>query len=132
MISQTAEHALRALLYLARRDDRSVSAAHIARAIGAPANYLSKTLHLLAREGLVTGTRGPTGGFRLARSAADITIADITDVFEDAPSSRMCLLGGVPCSHDNSCVAHKQWLALRAQTKDALKHTTLTALLQAN
>ena len=132
MISQTSEHALRALLYLARQDDRSVSAAHIADAIGAPSNYLGKTLQVLARRGFVVGTRGPQGGFRLARPANGITIADIAAVFDEEPASRMCLLGGVPCPHENPCSAHARWIELRARAARALKDTTLTELLPVN
>jgi hypothetical protein len=49
----------------------------IADALDAPRNYMSKTLGLLAREGLITGARGPTGGFRLERSPGELTLAEV-------------------------------------------------------
>ena len=52
MLSQTSEHAIRALLYLAQQPaGEPVPADRIARALGAPGNYLGKTLQLLARRG---------------------------------------------------------------------------------
>ena len=67
MLSQTAEYALRTVLYLADRGDGpSASADELARVLGVPRNYLSKTLHRLAREGILASARGRGGGFRLA------------------------------------------------------------------
>ncbi|HEX8906653.1 MAG TPA: Rrf2 family transcriptional regulator, partial [Longimicrobiaceae bacterium] len=69
MLSKTAEYALRALLVLARRGARggaAVRAEEIADAVGAPRNYMSKTLHALAKQGFVASARGPLGGFTLA------------------------------------------------------------------
>ena len=57
ILSQTAEHALRAVLYLAQREDELVRVGDIAEALSIPRNYLSKILHLLAREGVLASTR---------------------------------------------------------------------------
>ena len=65
MLSQTSEHAIRAVLFLAQQHGEPVSADRVAGALGAPANYLGKTLNMLARRGLLASSRGPAGGFRL-------------------------------------------------------------------
>jgi Rrf2 family transcriptional regulator, iron-sulfur cluster assembly transcription factor len=128
MISQTAEHALRALLYLTRQDGRSVSANDIAYAIDAPANYLGKILQTLSRHGLVTGTRGPAGGFRLAADPSRISIADIVNVFKEPVRSKVCLLGGGPCSDENACTAHQRWSALQHDVAQQLENTSIADL----
>ena len=80
MLNQTTEHAIRALLYLAQRPaGEAVPAERIARALGAPANYLGKTLSALARHGLVSSTRGPAGGFRLRPAADEIALARVVE-----------------------------------------------------
>src|SRR5690606_6227227 len=67
MLSDTAEYALRATLYIAQHanDTRLVRTDETAQALGVPRNYLSKILHVLARHGVLSSTRGPLGGFRL-------------------------------------------------------------------
>ena len=61
LLSQTSEYALRAVLYIAECDG-PVSVGEIAEAVGVPQNYLSKTLHQLARAGVLRSARGPAGG----------------------------------------------------------------------
>lgn len=131
-ISQTSEHALRAVLFLAQRSRAaSVSAASIADALGAPANYLSKTLHALARAGLVIGTPGPGGGFRLAVPAGELTVARVIAAFEDTAASGTCLLGGRSCDATRPCDAHQRWTALLLASRAPLEETTIADLLGA-
>ena len=130
MLSQTTEHAIRALLYLAgHADGETVSAERIAQALGAPANYLAKTLNTLAKHRLVTGTRGPSGGFRLAMPAEAVTLAAVAEVFEAEPRIAACLLGDRPCDALHPCAAHYRWLAVRESTRAPLRRTTLADLL---
>src|SRR6476659_8558089 len=104
MLSQTSEHAIRALLFLAQRPaGEAVPATRIATALGAPANYLAKTLNALARTGMVASTRGPFGGFRLARPADRITLAEVDDSFGELRPAATCLLGGRPCDACAPC-----------------------------
>lgn len=51
-----------------------------------PQAFLLQVMQHLRRSGLVTSVRGPTGGYRLARKAETITLAEIIDVFEDDPT----------------------------------------------
>ncbi|MFL5384106.1 MAG: RrF2 family transcriptional regulator [Longimicrobiaceae bacterium] len=130
MLSQTSEHAIRALLFLAQRPaGEAVPATRIAAALGAPANYLAKTLNALARTGLVASTRGPSGGFRLRRAADRITLAEIDDSFGEARPAAACLLGDRPCDGRAPCAAHARWAAVCAQLRAPLRATTLADLL---
>jgi Rrf2 family protein len=77
MISLTAEHALRAVLYLAGQPGTSCTVDCIAKHTGVPAGSLAKVLQQLHRAGLVSSQRGPNGGFLLARSPAAISFMDV-------------------------------------------------------
>jgi Rrf2 family protein len=130
MLSQTAEYALRAALYLARQPDgRPVTADTIAQALGAPANYMAKTLNALARAGILIGLRGPTGGFRLVRDPALLTVAEIAGTFDEAVARPMCLLGGRPCNSASPCEAHERWTAVTDAMREPLHTTTVADLL---
>lgn len=87
-LSAKTEYASLAMLELARRqhDEEPVRIREIADAHGVPSRFLVQILLQLKAAGLVASTRGASGGYRLARDAAAITLADIRDVFEAAAS----------------------------------------------
>jgi Rrf2 family protein len=128
-LSQTAEYALRAVLYLARQAPARVPADRIAHALGAPANYMSKTLHQLAKTGIVEGARGPTGGFRLGVPSEELTVARVVSAFTVARVNPVCLLGDRPCSSKEPCEAHHRWTAVTQASAAPLAHTTIADLL---
>jgi Rrf2 family protein len=130
-LSATADHALRAVLVLARASAGgrpARTADELAAATGAPRNYLSKTLHALARAGVLTGTRGPHGGFALAVDPAALTIAGIVDLFGAPRPHTRCLLGSGPCDAARACAAHHRWTAVLAARRAPLAATTIAEL----
>ncbi|MGD8276613.1 MAG: Rrf2 family transcriptional regulator [Gemmatimonadota bacterium] len=129
MISRTSGYALEALLVIARRNGRMTRATQLADELGIPGNYLSKILNALTRAHILESERGPTGGFRLARSAAEISILDTVSVFEDTGSVRQCLLGRGRCQDDDSCPLHAQWKAVSTPVFDYLRETRLGDLV---
>jgi len=124
LLPQTTEYALRAALHLAGQYPRSVPGATLATAVGAPANYLSKTLNRLVRAGVLASTRGPAGGFRLVDAPADVTLEQIVRVFS-TPGPRRCLLGSGPCGSNPDCAVHAQWAPIGASMDAFLRSTTL-------
>ncbi len=131
MLSQTAEYALRTVLYLAaRQEDRLFRASEIAEELGIPQNYLSKTLHVLARAGVLHSSRGKNGGFRLARPASAITLASVVAPFSGPSGERICLLGRVACSDSDPCPAHGKWKAVSNQVSTFFRETMVGDLLE--
>lgn len=130
MLSQTAEHALRALLYLAQQPEGRLCAANrIAAAIGAPANYLGKTLQGLAAAGLVRGTRGRVGGYTLLVPARSIRVADVIAAFDGENRPERCLLGDRSCSAARPCVAHLRWQSAQRAARASVGGVTVADLL---
>jgi Rrf2 family protein len=119
MLSQTAEYALRAVLYLAEHGGEApepMRVDEIAGDLRIPANYLSKTLQTLVKEHVLRSSRGPRGGFCLARPPEQVTLYDIIAPYGDLDADRKCLLGRPECSDRNPCPAHHAW----KQTSDQL------------
>ena len=131
LLSQTAEHALRAVLYLARhRAEGLVPASEIAGALGAPQNYLSKTLRRLAQRGLLRSARGPKGGFELLVHPVSLSASRVLDaVYESVKSSPICLLGDHPCNPSDPCEVHVRWTTLVEQVLRPLEETSMADLL---
>jgi len=119
MLSQTSEYALRAVVYLAERDnDQPVRVETIGAALGIPANYLSKTLNVLVRRKILASMRGPTGGFRLAVRPDQLMLLKVVEPFDPIVQRRHCLLGRKECSDRTACAAHDAW----KQTSEVVTH----------
>ncbi len=131
MLSQTAEYALRTVLYLAAAQQTSLHrASEIAEALDIPRNYLSKTLHLLARAGVLTSSRGKNGGFRLAKPASKLTLAEVVAPFDGPTGARICLLGRVACSDSDPCPAHARWKSVSGEVSTFFRETMVGDLLE--
>lgn len=131
MLSQTAEYALRAVLALAAQPEGvALGAGRLAGMLKIPQNYLSKTLHQLARAGVLESSRGKLGGFQLARPASRITLLEVVALFDDLTGRRICLLGRPVCSDQTPCAAHRRWKAVTEQTATFFRETTLADLMK--
>src|SRR5438270_14038417 len=77
-ISAKSDYAMRALLTLAAEAvDAPVSGEHLAQAQGMPVKFVENILVDIRRAGLVASQRGAVGGYRLARPAREITVAQV-------------------------------------------------------
>lgn len=129
LLPQTAEYAVRAVLHIAAyADARPLRGGEIATSLGVPHNYLSKTLHQLARSGLLASARGPTGGFRLAVPADELTLERVVSTFTGAASSR-CLLRDTACGDSPTCAVHARWAPVAAQLQHFFGATTIADLI---
>jgi Rrf2 family protein len=132
LLPQTAEYALRATIYIAShaagRRGATVRVGEIAAALGLPQNYLSKTLHQLARAGVLASTRGPTGGFRLGAPAERITLGRVVEVFAET-RPRRCLLGTGPCGQNPACPVHARWKPVATPVTEFFATTTIADLM---
>jgi Rrf2 family protein len=125
-ISAKADYAVRAAVELAAApDEKPVKAERIATAQGIPLNFLENILGELRHSGIVRSHRGAEGGFRLAKPAADISIADIIRAVEGPLAS---VRGGPPeDSHYPGAAAElpRVWIAVRANLRRVVEHVTV-------
>jgi len=108
-ISTRTEYGIRVLLTLARADeDRCLSLTEIAKREKLPHAYLEQLVGDLRRAGLVSATRGQTGGYRLARPAAEIAMTDAVRAL-DGPLLEMPCAGAADlehCDRPQPCSVH--------------------------
>ena len=71
------DFSLRVLMYLALNPERRPTIAEIAQRYGASHAHLMKVVHQLGLKGYVDAVRGKSGGLRLARPAAEITVGQV-------------------------------------------------------
>src|SRR5205085_10646343 len=127
MFSQTAEYALRAVVYLASHPDEPRTTHQIAEATKVPAGYLSKVMQGLSRAELVHSQRGLHGGFTLTRPADALTVLDVVQAVDPVRRIRSCPLGLK--GHVNLCPLHRRLDQAIALVEDALKQSTIAELL---
>jgi Rrf2 family protein len=84
-LTRRSEYALLALIHLARaKGEGYVAVAAIAEAQGLPAKFLEQLLMALKRARLVKSQKGPHGGYRLARPAEKISLAEVIRLLDGA------------------------------------------------
>lgn len=128
-LPQTAEYALRAVSYIAEHEGKGpVLVPVLARALGPPQNYRSKTLHRLRVLGVLRSVRGARGGYVLGAPARRTRLAVIVESF--LPEAREhCVMGRPACREDQPCRAHRRWKQVRDTARRFFTDTTVADLL---
>ena len=129
MISQSAEYALRAVVWLAGHPDAVLSTPEIARRTKVPAGYLSKMLQALARGGLVVSTPGRTGGFVLTRPPRRISILEVINAVGPLQRIEHCPLG-VEVHGRDLCPLHRRLDQVAAYSEQVFAETSIADLIQ--
>lgn len=127
MISQTAEYALRAIVFLADRGEAQTTQ-QISQVTHVPAGYLSKVLQSLARAGLVNSQRGVHGGFTLAKPADQLTVWEVVDSVDPIQRIHSCPLG-LKSHGTRLCPMHRRLDDAMAQVEAAFRGSTVQELL---
>lgn len=96
-ISEAMSIALHTCAYLDDNAEGFSSARVIADKLGFSANHSTKVVQQLVRAGILATVRGPSGGARLARPAADITLLEIYEAAGGTPRYTGCLLKSDVC-----------------------------------
>lgn len=127
MISQTAEYALRAMVYLAKLEGEACTNQRLAQLCHVPEGYLAKVMQVLAKAGLVHSQRGKKGGFRLRQDAAGVSAYEVVQTID--PIKRVT---GCPLAREDHCTElcplHKCLDDAAALLEDRLKNTFLSEL----
>ncbi|MEN9353870.1 MAG: hypothetical protein RL318_1195 [Fibrobacterota bacterium] len=130
MLSQTAEYALRAAVYLASVAPEVKTAVAISDVVKIPVPYLSKVLQNLAKGRIVASQRGLHGGFALARPATEISVLDVVNCVDNLSRPAHCPLG-IP-DHIGLCPLHRRLDDAISDLQRSLGQTTLQEMLEPN
>jgi Rrf2 family cysteine metabolism transcriptional repressor len=127
-LSTRAEYGIRVLVALAHADgERPTSLAGIAKTDKLPHAYIEQLVGALRRAGLVTATRGHSGGYRLARPAEQISMVDAVRAL-DGPILEMPCAGPndlESCDRPQDCSVHEVFERLHSSISGMLGATTL-------
>ncbi|MDQ8184615.1 Rrf2 family transcriptional regulator [Pelagicoccus sp. SDUM812002] len=93
VISDTAEYALRAVVWLVQTPDESQTTRQISEGTRTPLDYQSKVLQLLAKSGITKSQRGTGGGIRLNVPPEGLTVLDVINAVDPIQRIHSCPLG---------------------------------------
>jgi Rrf2 family protein len=134
MFSTKTEYGVRVMVELARRSGEDpVPLAEIASTGGLPLAYLEHLVARLRKAGLVDSRRGSRGGYLLARSPTEITMAEVVEALEGAIAPIECISeapdGSIVCSRESDpahvCPTKLLWTRVRFAIVRTLQETTL-------
>jgi Rrf2 family protein len=109
-----------------------VTAEELAERQGIPPKFLESILLQLRRGGVVTAQRGPDGGYRLARPASEISLAEIIRVI-DGPLANVRGQRPENVGYQGAAEALQEvWIALRASEREILELVTLAGVAAKN
>ena len=134
-LSKLTDYAVVVLMRLAAEAHPTVvqTSPGIASATGVPEPTVAKVLKLLAASGLVTSQRGARGGYRLAKSVVDISIADVISAVDGPIALTACVEAAAsPCEVRGLCAVRGRWELVNEAIEHALSAITLADMRDAS
>lgn len=127
-LSTKGRYAVTAMMDLALHEHEGpVTLADISRCQRISLSYLEQLFARLRKHKLVKGVRGPGGGYRLAKPAAEITVADVIVAVDENVDATRCR-GRRDCHNGEPCLTHDLWTDLSQQIYSFLSGITLAQL----
>lgn len=130
-LSNLADYAVVMLAAAARKPDGRLNATCLSEETGVPLPTAQKLVGRLAAAGLIASSRGTGGGFRLARCASEISLADIVEAVEGPIAMTACVEQGKhDCGVEQTCRVKPHWDAVNNAMRGALAGVSLESLAQ--
>lgn len=128
-VSAKSDYALRALIELAGRSEAAaVSAEELGRLQHIPHGFLQAILADLRRADVVTSQRGQSGGWRMARDPATVTVADVIRAVDGPLVSVYGLRPEAVSYNESAAVLQHVWIAARSSLREVFEQVTIRAL----
>jgi FeS assembly SUF system regulator len=129
ILSKLADYGVIIATHLAIEAERQMTAATLAREARLPRATVAKVLKALAHAGIVTGARGAAGGYRLARAANAISVAEVVAAIDGAIGLTQCTSHMPTCERTEFCLARPHWHRINHAVGTALSAVTLADML---
>ena len=127
MLSKSSKYAIRGVLYLSLNSDeeKKYNPKEIAEAISIPAPFLAKILQELAKNKLISSTKGRNGGFYLTKVNRLNSMLSIIDCIDGLNKFDECFIGLTKCSDSSPCAVHHIVSPLKNDLLKVLKNNNI-------
>lgn len=129
-LSSLADYAVVMMSAAARHcGQERINACQLAEETGIPVPTVQKLVSRLVAAGLLRSVRGAGGGFKLARPAAAINLADVIEAIEGPIAMTACVESGRhDCGLEGHCAVQPHWPVVNAAVRGALANVSLNSL----
>lgn len=129
-LSSLADYAVVMMSTAARHCGQAqINASMLAEETGIPLPTVQKLVSKLSAAGLLRSVRGAGGGFKLARPAAAINLADVIEAIEGPIAMTACVeTGKHDCALEGNCRVQPHWRQVNAAVRGALADVPITSL----
>lgn len=131
-LTRRGDYAIRAVIALARHDPEVVGAPRLSAETGIPRRFVAQVMTEVVRSGIAEARLGRSGGYRLGRPAASISVLDVVEAVEGDVGRRSCVLRNAPCGMDGTCDVHGVFMAAQDALIERLRTATIADLLGAD
>ena len=119
MLSNSCRYGIRAVIYLASQPVpyKKIGIKQISKDLNLPTPFLGKILQLLAKQKILSSTKGPNGGFSLLKDPQKITLLDIVNTIDGSDIFTNCIMHNGSCESvekiKNRCPLHDDYDKIR-------------------
>lgn len=132
MLSLTCKTAIKAVIYLASKDDpgQKSSIVEISQHIDASEHTVGKLLQQLVKDEIIVSNKGPNGGFFITPKQRKQPLINIVESIDGKDIFKQCGLGLSRCSTTHQCLIHNQWKVVRDQFEKICKENRIIDLCE--
>jgi Rrf2 family protein len=136
MLSNSCRYGIRAVIYLASQPsgNTKVGIKQISADLDLPTPFLAKILQQLAKQKILSSSKGPHGGFSLFRDPKNITLLDIVNTIDGSDTFTNCVMHKGTCEGVNSeskiCPLHEDYEKTRNQLITLFSNKTIYELVR--
>lgn len=130
-LTKLADYGVILMCEMSHADSR-LSAQDLASSTSIPLPTVSKILNMLSKGGLLVSHRGLKGGFALARSSNDISVAEIIEAIDGPIALTLCAetSNSCNCGFDDMCSLRPRWQVINDAVKGALSDVSLSSIAE--
>jgi Rrf2 family protein len=136
MLSSSSKYGIRAVTYIASqpKNNGKIGIKKISEALDLPTPFLAKILQILAKQKILTSSKGPHGGFSLIRDAKKITLLDIITSIDGNDVFDNCIIHNMPCKcvdeNKLQCPIHDDYFKVRKDLVRLFTNKTIYSLVK--
>jgi Rrf2 family protein len=136
MLSSSCKYGIRAVTYIASKskDGGKIGIRQISKDLNLPTPFLAKILQLLAKQKILSSTKGPHGGFALLKDPKKITLLDIINTIDGNDLLENCIIHNTTCSCVGEekliCPMHDEYAKLRGNLVKLFSTKTIYSLVR--
>lgn len=129
LINRDTDYAVRALSIMCRHPDQSMSVSELVKVLDVPGPFLRKILQKLRSGGVLASAKGKGGGFLLSRSAENIYLLELLEIFHGKFDVSDCFVNKKVCSDMATCILKTKVSEIKTYIAKELRSITMASLL---